>query len=241
MQDDETRGAQQSEPPALQFLAVSLRDGLDFERLHLPHDRKPVSIAVLRDRFIWAMQRGLNNAIGYLHPRDETSLPVLIPKRAWDHPSINWDTAGISGAGFHFVDLRVLISTLNYEMHDLFCGFDPVTELAPFRPSDQEREQLGIATFAVPIAPQPEPEPEPEKLSPSVPSTQTGRPTLKDEIIAAFHAIEKDMNWTNKKLAVAVREQVKKDIDKQDDKGLGDDAILKHLLLLWRDYKNRPG
>jgi hypothetical protein len=202
----------------------------DLKRRRRPFD----SQVYIRERFIWAMQRGLNSAIGYLPPREETSVPVLIPKRCWDHPSINWETAELSGAGFHFVDVRVLISTFNYNRHDLHCQFDPVTELAPFRPSDEERDQLGIAAKPRPA----EPSPEPDETT-ALP-LKTGRPSYKADIVAAFLAIDKDPNWTEKELAAAVRDRVKSDTGKADDKGLGDAAILKHVRPKWQDLKKTP-
>ena len=212
----------------------------DLKRRRRPFD----SQVYIRERFIWAMQRGLNSAIGYLPPREETSVPVLIPKRCWDHPSINWETAELSGAGFHFVDVRVLISTFNYNRHDLHCQFDPVTELAPFRPSDEERDQLGIAATPHPAEQSQLPEllmlarPEPDQKT--EPPRKIGRPTYQAHIVAAFSAIEKDLNWTEKQLAAAVHDRVKADIGKADDKGLGDDAILKHVRPMWHDLKNTP-
>jgi len=204
----------------------------EVRRLFRPFDPEKLNLA----RFMRALRTGQIDAIGYLPPRLAASLPVLIPADTWDQCQIGWNTGELHGAGLHFVDVRILISSLNFDRFCLFCNFQPVTELAVFLPSEDKRKLLGIAARETHISfDASTTAPAPVVISSD---RRSGRPSFKDDILAGFDAIKKDLNWTDKELAAAIREDVKARLGKLDDKGLGDEAILKHVRAVWHDLRH---
>jgi hypothetical protein len=163
---------------------------------------------------------------------------VLIPAEVWDKGQIDWDCAEVFGAGFHFVNVRVLITVSNYDRWGLPYFVEALPALGAFAPSEARRARLSLpvaqddpdnmsadATGSGVSHPSGEADVAPPLTKP--PANPRGRPTKKDVITAAYHAIEKDPNWLNKTLVDAIREQIKASSPEIDSKGLSDQTILR--------------
>lgn len=185
---------------------------------------------ILRQRFRDALRTGLCDAIGYTLPRDPTALPVLIPSHVWEHGELDWDKAELSGAGFAFTRVRILMAVSIFERHNLHYAPEPLGALAPFTPSDEKRELLGLAAETLCV--------DAMQDDPREAKSKGGAPTFRDDIKAAFAAIEKDPNWTEKELAIEIRNRVKAETGRESDKGLGNDAILGHVRKQWQRFKD---
>jgi len=59
------------------------------------------------------------------------------------------------------------------------------------------------------------------------PANPRGRPSKKEVIIAACHAIKKEPNWLNKELVEAILDHIKANSPEIDSKGLSDQTILR--------------
>jgi hypothetical protein len=188
--------------------------------------------------------------IGYLLPRSVNDRPVVIPSEYWLNANPNFDENALAAAGLDFVQVQVVFNDVGgYPEVQQGNGWviRPLPELARFGPSEAFRQRWDLpAVEADQVAnTMPEigvdvPEQAPHANEAPPPPQKIGRPTYQAHIVAAFSAIEKDLNWTEKQLSAAVRDRVKADIGKVDDKGLGDDAILKHVRPMWHGLKNSP-
>lgn len=190
--------------------------------------------------------------IGYLLPRSVNDRPVVIPSEYWLNANPNFDENALAAAGLDFVQVQVVFNNVGgYPEVQQGNGWviRPLPELARFGPSEAFRQRWDLpaveADQVVNSMPEigvdvPEQAPHANEAPPPLPRRKIGRPTYQADIVSAFRAIEKNPNWTEKELAAAVRDRVKSDIGKVDDKGLGDHAILKHVRPMWHDLKNTP-
>lgn len=177
-----------------------------------------------RAHFVWILSTGQAEAIGYLLPRHEHDRAVLIPQEAWVNCNLDWDTGRLSGAGFEFAHVRVLMPDRSFLLKNGIYFPEPLPPLAPFEPSEAQRLLRGIpvsSNSGSSHASQPSP---------------PGRPTLQNAIVDAFGSVDKDPNWTQKELCNAIRAHVKAAHGLLSDKGLGQKTIMRHVGRLWSDF-----
>jgi hypothetical protein len=182
-------------------------------------------IHAMRKRFVYELGVGMIEAIGYVLPRSLSDRPVLIPKQVWEHGELDWNRAEVTGAGFTFTYVRIVMP---YESA-LFKGkgfdIEPMPELGPFALPELQRSALGIAAQSA--------------SEPPLPKGKPGRPSQKEAIIQAFHEIDKDPSWQHKPLANAVRVRAQEILGKSDDDGLSQKTIMGHVKPLWDEFRER--
>jgi hypothetical protein len=198
-----------------------------YARFRLHFRRAPLE--AMRDQFERELSVGLIEAVGYLLPRSETAKPVLIPRQVWEHGDLDWDRAEVTGAGFSFAGIRILMPLSSALLKSGSYYVLPLPELAIFQPSESRRESLGIPAETLSS----------DDVGQSGVRRNKGRPTLKDEIIRAYHEIEKNPGWSRKELANAIRQNVQEHLGISDDHGLSEDTILGHVRALWDEFRNR--
>lgn len=180
-----------------------------------------------RAHFVWNLSVGQAEAIGYLLPRQENDRAVLIPRETWIYGNLHWDTGTLSGAGFEFAHVRILMPEGSYLLKNGIYFLQPLPLLAPFEPSEAERLTKGI-----PISPD-------TTGSTAAQPSPSGRPSKQIAIQDAFHAIDKDLNWTQKMLCNAICEYVKAVTGQQSNEGLTQKTIMRHVDKLWSDFKGQ--
>lgn len=177
--------------------------------------------------FEWVLATGQAEAIGYRLPRRETDRPVLIPEEAWEKCRLCWKTATLSGGGFEFGHVRILMPERSALLKNGLYFLDQIPPLERFEPSEADRIRKGIPVALEidgPLAAQ---------------NNQPGRPSNKAAILDAFSAIEKNPNWNQKELTNSVREHVLAEHGLQSDDGLSHKTIMRHVEDLWSDFKGQ--
>ncbi len=179
-------------------------------------------------------------AIGYLAPRSVSDRPVVIPSEYWLNANPNFSENTLSAAGFDFVHVQIVFRNhtgFPEIQHVNGWAARPLPELSVFGPSEHTRQDWGLPTVEASIC---DDQPSDESAQELSTKRKMGRPSLKNDILAAFDAIEKNAGWSEKQLADAVRQRVKEVTGKPNDNGLGFDAVMKHLRPLWQDFKKTP-
>ena len=173
----------------------------------------------MRRRFVYELGVGLVEAIGYLAPRAEQDKPVLIPRRVWQIGHLNWEQAQFEGAGLTFVDVRIPIPFSSALLDDATVPVEPIPELRPFTDSDERRQWLGLPVSAA------------ARLVESITlaAKRMGRPSHRAAIECAYEALKPHDGLADKELFHRIREHVKCAEGLNNDKGLGDSAIQKHV------------
>lgn len=180
-----------------------------------------------RAYFVWLLSVGQAEAIGFLLPRSEGDRAVLIPREVWEKCALDWDTRNLSGAGFDFAHVQILMPEHSVLLKNGVYIPQPLPPLAVFENSEAERLSKGITVspdVAVSEIPQP---------------SSPGRPSHQEAIISAFHAIDKDPNWPHKELSNAIRERVKAETGVQSETGLGHKTIMRHVGELWKEFRGQ--
>lgn len=184
--------------------------------------------AFLRHRFVHDLRYGMTVAIGYLLPRADDSRPVVIPRDVWVNPDFSWEHANVSGAGFEFAHVRIVMHERYEELHHADVSPEPLPDLAPFQPSDEVRIRWEIPASQLFTVEQTETKTE----------VKFGCPTREQAIIQAYHDISKEKDWKNKQLADAVRQRAKEILSQTSENGLSDATILRHVRKPWQAYRD---
>lgn len=185
-----------------------------------------------RARFVHELRFGMLPAIGYLLPRAEGARPRLIPKEVWENPQFDWARAEVSGAGWAFAHVQIVMNDNFPEAKGTDVYGEALPELAPFLPSEDER-----AAWHIPAG-------LPDKVSSdAVPKQQgsdtqgaavvpakMGRPSFKADIRRAYDELKPHDCMTDKALFHEIRQRVMHLQGLPNDKGLGDAAIKKHVI-----------
>lgn len=196
--------------------------------LHKPRAKPQVTEREYRRaHFVWILSGGQAEAIGYLLPRNEKARAVLIPKEAWVKCNLCWDTGTLSGAGFEFAHVRVLMPERSFLLKNGLYVLQLMPSLDRFEPSESERLSKRITISSDTTASQ--------AAQPSPP----GRPSMKNAILDAFGSIDKDPNWTHKELCNAISVHVKAENALPSDHGLGHKTIMRHVGNMWSDFRGQ--
>lgn len=190
---------------------------------------KPAPLEFRRSKFVWELSVGLAEAIGYLKPRQPNDKPVLIPQNVWAYGDLDWDRAELVGSGFSFTYVRILVPFSSALVADKSYNMEQQPLLARFDPSEERRIRLGLIVGSDADA----------ETSSLDQERNSGRPSRKEEIVRAFHEVDKDVQWSKKALANAVREQVKSNAESSDETGLSRDSILLHVAELWEEFMRK--
>lgn len=186
-----------------------------------------------RARFVHELRFGMLPAIGYLMPRTEHARPRLIPKEVWVNGKFDWKRAEITGAGWSFTHLQIVMNANFPESRDNALYGEALPELAPFEPSEAERLQWGIPAGERDIEPEPAAPVDAKAPHEEQPVTdlqsKIGRPSHEHEIRKAYEALKPHDGMTNKQLFHAIRELVKERNGLTTDNGLGDSGIQKKV------------
>jgi len=180
--------------------------------------RRDDLMGMMRRRFVYELGVGLIEAIGYQLPRAESDKPVLIPQSTWKLGNLDWERAEVSGAGFTFADIRILMPRPSALIKEGSWQLDPVPELRAFEPSEERRLHLGLMARSI-----------------ITPKERVGRPSHKDAIERAYEELKPHDGLTDKELFHRIREHVQRSKGLTDVKGLGDSAIQKHVIRLRRE------
>lgn len=191
--------------------------------------QQPDPVLHARSKFIRALSVGSVDAIGYCVPRTPDACPVLIPSHVWENADLDWNRAEVAGAGFEFTHVRILVAHSYFDSRQLQIFPEPLPELDRFAPSDAKFDLLALPTR----------QEDADKTRADREDAPNGRPSHKKPILQAYDAIEKDPTWSNKQLAYAIREHVKKAEGLFNDRGLSEDTILGHLKDLWIEFRDR--
>ncbi len=190
---------------------------------------KPVPLEFRRSKFVWELSVGLAEAIGHLKPRQPNDKPVLIPQDVWAHGDLDWDRAELVGSGFSFANVRVLMPISSVLVADHSYNMEHQPLLARIEPSEERRVRLGLVVGSEVDA----------ETGSGDQQRNFGRPSRKEEVVRAFHQLDKDLTWSKKALAIAIRKQVKLNAESFDETGLSQDSILGHVAELWDEFKRK--
>ncbi|QPZ89691.1 hypothetical protein [Thioclava electrotropha] len=206
------------------FHIFTLRNTARYVRLRLRRQIDPLD--AMRISFVWELSVGLADAIGYFLPRSADDNPVLIPKESWKHGTFDWDKAELTGSGFIFADVRVLMPHSSWLVKDHSYDVETLPALKTFPPSDEHRKALGIPATSGANSSQSEPE-------------RLGRPSYRAQIEQAYFELSVRDGLPEKELIYEIRERVKEHTGQTTDKGLGDSAIRKHIIRIRRETPSR--
>ncbi|UWQ95545.1 hypothetical protein K3728_18075 [Rhodobacteraceae bacterium M385] len=184
-----------------------------------------------RAHFVRLLSVGQAEAIGFLLPRSEGDRAVLIPQEVWEKCTLDWDTRNLSGAGFDFAHVQILMPEHSVLLKNGVYIPQPLPPLAVFEPSEARRLSLGLPSDG----------PAYSSTEPETTQKSLGRPTLKSAVIQAFEEIEKDPTWQQKQLSNAIRDRVKSNLGVASDDGLSIGAIMGHVRPLWNEFRGRKG